>query len=71
MKISYYIKHKLTGEVVPIEFKGLQSYHTSYKFYDRPVIWWDQWDNWERYKPTKEERRICQLLEDIAKEAGL
>lgn len=73
MKISYYLKHKTTGEIVPVHFKGLECYHLSFVYHEwrdlfLPLIFWQEWDDWDRYKPTAAERRAVKLIEITSKE---
>lgn len=65
MKISYYLRHKTTGEIVPVEWKALESYHLSYVHFERPIIYWQEWHEWERYKPTTAERRAVHARERL------
>lgn len=69
MNVSYYIRNVVTGEIVPIHWRALESYHDSFVHYERPqgIIYWDEWDNWEQYKPTRAERTAIHNLEHNAK----
>lgn len=74
MRIRYHLKHKTTGEIVPVDFKGLECYHLSFVYHEwrdlfLPLIFWDEWDDWERYVPTAAERRAVKRIELDAKQA--
>lgn len=57
MKVSYYMKNKTTGEIVPIWFRGINgNYHTALAGEGvREHIPWNEASEWERVKRTMQE----------------
>lgn len=60
MRTSYYMKHKATGEIVPIWFRGINGdYYTAQAGEGkREIIPWNEASGWERVKRTTQERVI-------------